>query len=281
MKGPKPSFVADAFGPSFWVFVAVAAITGWATWELKGAEAFHEALSWDIDLLIFLLPRMIGGMLLAGLVQAIMPPDLVAKWVGAESGLRGIVIAAAVGMLTPGGPMTSFPIVIAFYMSGADRGALVAYITGWSLLGFQRTLVWELPLLGTEFTHLRFTQSRFHLLVDCMLFSEIFCEISFTFLNRCSFADHLCNDCFDLTHKLIAKDTKILTPANALFHDQFNKVKYHLRLHDRPWVLFQRNDGNKRSQVTDKGFDFEIKICLAQYLCHTVVNIGDETIVLG
>jgi hypothetical protein len=48
--------------------------------------------------------------------------------------------------------MTSFPIVVAFYMSGADRGALVAYLTGWSLLGFQRTLVWELPLLGGEFT---------------------------------------------------------------------------------------------------------------------------------
>ena len=152
MRGPKPSIVAEAFGLSFWVFVAVAAIAGWATWELKGADAFKHALSWDIDLLLFLLPRMIGGMLLAGMVQAILPPDLVAKWVGEEAGVKGIVIAAAVGMLTPGGPMTSFPIVVAFYMSGAGRGALVAYLTGWSLLGFQRTLVWELPLLGTEFT---------------------------------------------------------------------------------------------------------------------------------
>ncbi len=152
MRGPKPSIVAEAFGLSFWVFVAVAAIAGWATWELKGADAFKNALSWDIDLLLFLLPRMIGGMLLAGMVQAILPPELVAKWVGEEAGVKGIIIAAAVGMLTPGGPMTSFPIVVAFYMSGAGRGALVAYITGWSLLGFQRTLVWELPLLGTEFT---------------------------------------------------------------------------------------------------------------------------------
>lgn len=152
MRGPKSSLAAEAFGASFWVFVAVAAVAGWATWELKGAGAFREALSGDLDLLLFLLPRMIAGMLLAGLVQATLPPDLVAKWVGEESGLKGIVIAAAVGMLTPGGPMTSFPIVVAFYMSGADRGALVAYLTGWSLLGFQRTLVWELPLLGTEFT---------------------------------------------------------------------------------------------------------------------------------
>jgi uncharacterized membrane protein YraQ (UPF0718 family) len=140
---------------SFWVLALIAGVAAWAAWELKGADAVWAALSHDLDILIFLLPRMIGGMMLAGLVQAILPPDLVARWVGEESGLKGIVIAAAVGAMTPGGPMTSFPIVVAFYMSGADRGALVAYLTGWSLLGFQRTLVWELPLLGTEFTMYR------------------------------------------------------------------------------------------------------------------------------
>jgi len=155
MKGPRRSLAAEAFGTSFWVLAVIAGIAAWAAWELKGAGAVRAALSHDLDIVIFLLPRMIGGMMLAGLVQAILPPDLVARWVGEESGLRGIVIAAALGGLTPGGPMTSFPIVVAFYMSGADRGALVAYLTGWSLLGFQRTLVWELPLLGPEFTMYR------------------------------------------------------------------------------------------------------------------------------
>ncbi|MDX1484240.1 MAG: permease [Alphaproteobacteria bacterium] len=152
MRRPQRSRAAEAFGPSFWVFVAVFGLAAWTVWELKGAAAVREALANDLDILVFLAPRMIGGMLLAGLVQAILPPDLVARWVGEESGMRGIIIGAVVGALTPGGPMTSFPIVVAFYMSGADRGALVAYLTGWSLLGFQRTLVWELPLLGEEFT---------------------------------------------------------------------------------------------------------------------------------
>ncbi len=155
MRGPRRSRAAEAFGTSFWVLAAIAGLAGWAAWELKGTDAVSSALSSDFDIVVFLLPRMIGGMMLAGLVQAILPPDLVARWVGEESGLRGIVIATAVGGLTPGGPMTSFPIVVAFYMSGADRGALVAYLTGWSLLGFQRILVWELPLLGPEFTFYR------------------------------------------------------------------------------------------------------------------------------
>jgi hypothetical protein len=40
-------------------------------------------------------------------------------------------------------------------MAGADRGALVAYLTSWSLLGFQRVMVWELPLMGVDFALLR------------------------------------------------------------------------------------------------------------------------------
>ncbi len=51
--------------------------------------------------------------------------------------------------------MTSFPIVRALREAGTGRGPLVAYVTSWSTLGFQRVLNWELPLLGPEFTALR------------------------------------------------------------------------------------------------------------------------------
>ena len=88
MRSPKRSRAAEAFGPSFWVFTGLAGIAAWAVWELKGAVAVGDALSGDLDILLFLLPRMIGGMLLAGLVQAILPPDLVAKWVGEEHACR-------------------------------------------------------------------------------------------------------------------------------------------------------------------------------------------------
>ncbi|MFM2130221.1 MAG: hypothetical protein RL477_1767 [Pseudomonadota bacterium] len=134
----------------FWVFAAVGLAGGAVTWHLRGPAIVEEAVLGDIDMFVFLVPRMLGGMLLAGLIQVVLPPEVVSKWVGAESGFRGLIIATAVGALTPGGPMTSFPIVVAFYMSGADRGALVAYITAWSLIGLQRFMIWELPLLGPE-----------------------------------------------------------------------------------------------------------------------------------
>jgi hypothetical protein len=151
----KASLLSQIFGIPFWVFIGVAVGTGYYTWTHLGTDAVEHAVLGDFDLLVFLGPRMLGGMLLAGLVQVVLPPEVVSKWVGAESGVRGLVIASVVGALTPGGPMTSFPIVVAFYMSGADRGALVAYLSAWSLIGFQRLLVWELPLLGPDITFYR------------------------------------------------------------------------------------------------------------------------------
>lgn len=158
MRGPakkKSSLLAQIFGVPFWIFAGVAVATGILTWHLQGPVEVKHAMRSDLEVFVFIVPRILGGMILAGLVQVVLPPQVVAKWVGEDSGMRGLIIATVVGALTPGGPMTSFPIVVAFYMSGADRGALVAYITAWSLLGFQRFLVWELPLLGPDVAVLR------------------------------------------------------------------------------------------------------------------------------
>jgi uncharacterized membrane protein YraQ (UPF0718 family) len=75
---------------------------------------------------------------------------------GAESGTRGLLVATLCGMAMPGGPMAAFPLVLVLAQAGADRGALIAFVTAWALNGFQRVLVWEVPLLGADFALLRF-----------------------------------------------------------------------------------------------------------------------------
>ena len=59
-------------------------------------------------------------------------------------------------MLTPGGPFTSFPIVHALWVAGADAGALVAYVAAWSLIGLYRQIIWEIPFMGGDVSLLRF-----------------------------------------------------------------------------------------------------------------------------
>ncbi len=142
--------------PSLYIFTIMAVVSGVLVWNLKGEAVFHRVLAEEGELLLAVFPRVVAGLLMAGFVQVLVPKALMARWVGHESGLKGTMIATAAGILTPGGPLTAFPLLYTLYIAGAHRGALVAFITGWALLGLQRILVWELPFLGLDFVLMRF-----------------------------------------------------------------------------------------------------------------------------
>jgi uncharacterized membrane protein YraQ (UPF0718 family) len=63
--------------------------------------------------------------------------------------------------VTPGGPMTHFPIVASFFKLGVGVGPLVSYLTAWSLFGLQRIIMWEIPFLGIKVVATRFAASFF------------------------------------------------------------------------------------------------------------------------
>ena len=84
-------------------------------------------------------------------IGELLPKDLIASWLGHGSGLKGIMIATAVGLVMPGGPIIAFPVVVALAKSGAGFPALVTFLTSWSLLGLQRVFAYELTMMGPRF----------------------------------------------------------------------------------------------------------------------------------
>lgn len=124
-----------------------------------GREHFLAVLGGDVALLGDMLPKVLAGCLLAAFVTMIVPRELVARWVGHESGFAGLLIAAAFGFILPGGPITIYPVAGAFIAMGADAGAIVAFITCWALVGYTRALVWELPFFGTHFVIWRIVEA--------------------------------------------------------------------------------------------------------------------------
>src|SRR5690606_20214012 len=70
-----------------------------------------------------------------------------------------VVLACFLGVVMPGGPFASFPLVYALGRSGAGTGALIAFLVAWATVGFQRLLIWEIPFMGAEFALLRFIVS--------------------------------------------------------------------------------------------------------------------------
>lgn len=114
-----------------------------------------------MSMLYEVIPRLVAATFLAGFVEVLTPKHWITKWMGQRSGLKGILIATAGGVFTPGGPMVSFPLIAALYKMGADTGPLIAYLTSWAILGAQRIFIWEIPLMGMRFASFRFGVSLF------------------------------------------------------------------------------------------------------------------------
>lgn len=152
-------FKAAFFNTSVLVLAGLAAVSGIACWWLKGWDVVVESLHTDLVTFANLAPKMALAFLLAALATALISRATVAKWLGEKSGAKGLALATGVGAVTPGGPMMSFPLVASLAKAGASRGSLIAYLTSWETLGFQRILVWEIPLLGFEYTAMRFIAS--------------------------------------------------------------------------------------------------------------------------
>lgn len=138
------------------VFVGLAVGLGALCYVIAGASAFRNALSQSGTLLLTILPQLAGGLLIGGMTKQLIGKDRITALLGANSGLRGLAIATAAGTLTPGGPFMAFPIVHTLWTAGAEAGVLVTYVTAWALLGIVKMVVWEMPLMGIEFTWIRF-----------------------------------------------------------------------------------------------------------------------------
>jgi uncharacterized membrane protein YraQ (UPF0718 family) len=121
----------------------------------KAPEAAQKGLAATGSLILEITPRMIAAFTLAGLFQAIIPEDVIVRWMGHGSGVRGLLIGMSLGGVTPGGPMTHFPVIASLFKMGVGVGPLVAYLSAWSLFGLQRIIMWEIPFLGPKIVAIR------------------------------------------------------------------------------------------------------------------------------
>ena len=136
-------------------FVALALVSMLLVAFFRGSAALAAAMGHAWWLFVGVVPLIALGMLLGGFARELADPKKIAPILGAQSGWLGLVLATVLGAVTPGGPFAAFPIVYALFLAGADVGAVIAFLTAWSVIGVHRIVVWELPLLGPEFVIVR------------------------------------------------------------------------------------------------------------------------------
>ncbi|MHB2165392.1 permease [Alsobacter sp. R-9] len=144
---------------SFWVVAGLSIVSAVAVWRRDGPAVFFDVLEEDLILFLEIVPKVVAGTLIGALIRLMIGREMIVRWLGASSGIRGLLIATIAGVLIPAGPFTVFPLAATFLVAGADAGAAIAFITGWLLLGLNRAVIWEMPFFGAAFVGWRMASS--------------------------------------------------------------------------------------------------------------------------
>jgi uncharacterized membrane protein YraQ (UPF0718 family) len=138
------------------VLLAALAVLAALAWQRGGPELVGRGLSSGGALLARYSLILVVSFLAAGFAEILIPGEWIRDRLGADSGLGGILIASGAGLVTPAGPFVSMPIAAVMLRAGAGAGAVVAFLTAWSLLALHRFVAWEVPLLGWRFAAFRY-----------------------------------------------------------------------------------------------------------------------------
>ena len=121
----------------------------------KGGGEYLTGLKSAGWLLLSIIPLLLFAFTVAGMVQILIPTEIISRWVGLESGFRGVLLGSVAGFIAPvGGPYVIMPIAIGLLHAGASIGTTVAFITAWSLIALQR-IPMEMGFIGWKFTIIR------------------------------------------------------------------------------------------------------------------------------
>jgi uncharacterized membrane protein YraQ (UPF0718 family) len=140
----------------FLVLASFTLVCGVLVLVTEGAGRARDIAAGTFGFAALLAPKIAAGVFIAATLPMLLPRERVGRLIGRESGLRGLAVATACGAALPGGPMMTFPLAAGLGVAGADLGAVVAFVSGWSLLGLNRTLIWEFSFLPADLVWARY-----------------------------------------------------------------------------------------------------------------------------
>lgn len=130
-------------------------ILAWITVSRSGFPLLLQGLSLGGIMALKVLPLLGLAVLVAGFIPLVIKKEIVSKWLGKGSGLKGLFLGGLAGALVPGGPYVYFPLAATLMLSGAEVGTAIAFVTAKNLWTLSR-LPMEVALIGPEITAIRY-----------------------------------------------------------------------------------------------------------------------------
>ena len=120
----------------------------------KGGDAMASVRS-GLTTTVKIFPILAFALMAASALEHIIPEDWIIRWIGAESGARGIFIGTLAGALCPpGGAIVVYGMVAGLLKAGAGVGTMVALVTSYNLMALHR-IPFEISMLGWQFLVVR------------------------------------------------------------------------------------------------------------------------------
>lgn len=107
------------------------------------------------DQFLFVLPRLVVGLMGAGFIAALVPPSLVETYLGEGVGVSAYLLAYLIGALIPGGPVVGFALGVAALKAGASVPVVMVFVTAWGLVNVPRIFIWEMAMVPQRIIILR------------------------------------------------------------------------------------------------------------------------------
>lgn len=135
--------------------VVLMALAGWVWQRLGSDDRRQYAYAAVRRMAMTNLPRMVVALISAGLFAELLPDDIVCLYLGDTAGYRGVLIGAALGVITPGGAFVAFALAAAATSAGAAMPTMVSYLCAWALFSLTKVIAEETVFLGGRFIVLR------------------------------------------------------------------------------------------------------------------------------
>ncbi len=165
-KKQKKSMLKDiAF---FLIVLIIAALLLYLFPEKKNA-VYKASEKFLIDMLE-VLPAV---MLLIGLFAVFVPNEIVGKYIGKNSGIKGIFISLLMGSLPTGPLYVAFPMASALLKKGAKVSNIIIFLSAWACIKIPQELV-ELQFLGAKFMASRLLLTVIFVIIMGLFVEKVF-----------------------------------------------------------------------------------------------------------
>lgn len=141
------------------VMGVIALIMLFVVYRKGGGEHILSVKAAGVEL-FSILPIMFFAFIIAATITKIVPAQVISQWIGAGSGIKGLLIGNIIGCVFASCPLSALPIAAALLRVGGSIGAAVALVSAASLWALICIPV-EVGVIGWRFVLIRFASTFF------------------------------------------------------------------------------------------------------------------------